>query len=192
MTWMVFAIIVMGSGGSSRVSSTSPRACAARYGVDFLAELGHPARLVHRHFVGHRSVNDALIQVGRGEIPDSAGEMNVVRVVDLAEVVPASWLLREGQEVLAAVVLYLDVALFDVYVGLAVLAHRAELHQVAVGHVLVYGEEHVQVADNVVVLGVDGMAPVDHGVGRRPLLGEVHDGLGLVALHDVGDELPVK
>src|SRR5215210_408041 len=62
----------------------------------------------------------------------------------------------------------------------------------AVRRVLVYGEEHVQVADNVVVLGVDGMAPVDHGVGRRPLLGEVHDGLGLVALHDVRDELPVK
>jgi hypothetical protein len=89
-------------------------------------------------------------------------------------------------------VLYLDVALFDVYVGLAVLAHRTELHQVAVWYVLVYGEEHVQVADNVVVLGVDGMAPVDHGVGSGPLLGEVHYGLGLVTLYDVGDELPVQ
>src|SRR5215207_2248317 len=137
-------------------------------------------------------VDDALVQVRGPQAPDLAGEVDVVGVVDLAEVVPASWLLREGQEVLAAVVLYLDVALFDVYVGLAVLAHRAELHQVAVWHVLVYGEEHVQVADNVVVLGVDGMPPVDHGVGRRPLLGEVHDGFGLVALHDVGDELPVK
>src|SRR5215210_2519507 len=137
-------------------------------------------------------VDDALVQVRGPQAPDLAGEVDVVGVVDFAEVVPASWLLREGQEVLAAVVLYLDVALFDVYVGLAVLAHRAELHQVAVGHVLVYGEEHVQVADNVVVLGVDGMAPVDHRVGRRPLLGEVHDGLGMVALHDVGDELPVQ
>src|SRR5918999_2765935 len=62
----------------------------------------------------------------------------------------------------------------------------------AVRRVLVYGEEHVQVADDVVVLGVDGMTPVDHRVGRRPLLGEVHDGLGLVALHDLGDELPVQ
>jgi hypothetical protein len=137
-------------------------------------------------------VDDALVQVRSPQAPDLAGEVDVVGVMDLAEVVPASWLLREGQEVLAAVVLDLDVALFDVYVGLAVLAHRAELHQMAVGRVLVYGEEHVQVADNVVVLSIDGMAPVDHGVGRRPLLGEVHDSLGLVALHDVGDELPVK
>src|SRR5688500_11216549 len=36
------------------------------------------------------------------------------------------------------------------------------------------------------------MAAVDHGVGSSPLLGEVHDGLGLVALHDLGEELPVK
>src|SRR5215213_9452201 len=147
---------------------------------------------LHTEAVEDRSEDDALVQVRGPQAPDLAGEVDVVGVVDLAEVVPASWLLREGQEVLAAVVLYLDVALFDVYVGLAVLAHRAELHQVAVWHVLVYGEEHVQVADNVVVLGVDGMPPVDHGVGRRPLLGEVHDGFGLVALHDVGDELPVK
>src|ERR671913_30857 len=137
-------------------------------------------------------VDDALVQVRGPETPDLAGEVDVVGVVDLAEVVPASWLLREGQEVLAAIVLYLDVALFDVYVGLAVLAHRTELHQVAVWHILVYGEEHVQVADNVVVLGVDGMAPVDHGVGSGPLLGEVHYGLGLVALYDVGDEFPVQ
>src|SRR5215213_180820 len=147
---------------------------------------------LHTEAVEDRSEDDALVQVRGPQAPDLAGEVDVVGVVDLAEVVPASWLLREGQEVLAAVVLYLDVALFDVYVGLAVLAHRAELHQVAVWHVLVYGEEHVQVADNVVVLGVDGMPPVDHGVGSGPLLGEVHDGLGLVALHDLGDELPVK
>src|SRR5215204_5053592 len=137
-------------------------------------------------------VDDALVQVRGPQAPDLAGEVDVVGVVDLAEVVPASWLLRERQKILAPVVLDLDVALFDVYVGLAVLTHRAELHQVAVGHVLAYGIEHVQVADNVVVLGVDGMAPVDHGVGSGPLLGEVHDGLGLVALHDLGDELPVK
>jgi hypothetical protein len=61
-----------------------------------------------------------------------------------------------------------------------------------VWHILAYGEEYVQVADNVVVLGVDGMAPVDHGVGSGPLLGEVHYGLGLVTLYDVGDELPVQ
>src|SRR5215211_3790026 len=137
-------------------------------------------------------VDDALVQVRGPETPDLAGEVDVVGVVDLAEVIPASGLLREGQKVLAAVVLDLDVALFDVYVGLAILSHRAELHQVAVGHVLVYGEEHVQVADDVVVLGVDGVAPVDHRVGRGPLLGEVHDSVRLVALYDLGDELPVQ
>src|SRR5215216_6400623 len=137
-------------------------------------------------------VDDALVQVRGPQAPDLAGEVDVVGVVDVAEVVPASWLLRERQKILAPVVLDLDVALFDVYVGLAVLTHRAELHQVAVGHVLAYGIEHVQVADNVVVLGVDGMAPVDHGVGCRPLLGEVHDGLWLVAPDNLGEELPVK
>src|ERR671917_689498 len=86
----------------------------------------------------------------------------------------------------------LDVALFDVYVGRAVLAHRAELDEMALRRELVDREEHVEGAYHVVVLRVDRVPPVDHRVGRRTLLGVVHDGIRLVALHDIGDELPVQ
>jgi hypothetical protein len=138
------------------------------------------------------AVDDALIQVGSAEAPDLAGEVDVVGVVDLREMVPATGLLRERQNVLAAVVFDLDVALFDVDVGLPVLAHRAELDEVTVRHVLVDREEHVEVADDVVVLRVDRVAPIDHRVGRSPLLGVVHDRVRLVAREDFGDELPVQ
>jgi hypothetical protein len=75
-------------------------------------------------------------------------------------------------------VLDLDVALFDVDVGRAVLAHRPELHEVAVGHVLAQREEQVQRADDVVALGLDRVAAGDHRVRRGGLLGVVHDALG--------------
>src|ERR687884_800819 len=62
----------------------------------------------------------------------------------------------------------------------------------AIGHELVDREQHVEGADDVVVLGVDGVATVDHGVWSRPLLGEVNYGLGLVASYDLGEELPIQ
>src|SRR5918998_2359742 len=36
------------------------------------------------------------------------------------------------------------------------------------------------------------MTTIDHGVGCCPLLGEVHDRVGLVALEDLRDKLPVE
>ena len=76
------------------------------------------------------AVDDALVEVGRAQAPGPATEGDVVAVVHLGEVVEAARLLREGQHVGAAAVGDLDVPLFDVDVGGAVLPHRPELHQV--------------------------------------------------------------
>ena len=46
----------------------------------------------------------------------------------------------------------------------------------------------VEGAHHVVDLGVDGVGPVDHGVGGAALLGEVHDGVGLEAVEQGLDE----
>ncbi len=92
--------------------------------------------------------------------------------------------LREGQSVPASLVLDLDVALLDVDVGLAVLAHRPELDQVAVGDVVADREEQVEVADHVGVLGLDRLLARGHRVGRRGLLAVVDDRLGA----DLGDD----
>ena len=75
-------------------------------------------------------------------------------------------------------VLDLDVALLDVDVGLAVLAHRAELDEVALGDVVADREEQVEVADHVGVLGLDGVAAGEHRVGGGGLLAVVDQGLG--------------
>src|SRR3990170_450192 len=101
-------------------------------------------------------------------------------------------LLRVGQPVPTAIVLDLNKALFNVDVGRAVLAHRAELDEVACRGELLQREEYVEVADNVVVLRVKRVPPVDHRVGRGALLGEVDDCLRAMALHDAGEELPVQ
>ncbi len=108
--------------------------------------------------------------------------MHVVAVVDLGQVVEGPGLLGVGQDVGPALVGDLDEALFDVDVGGAVLPHGAELHEVDGGIALGDGVEQVERPHHVVDLGVDGVGPVDHGVGGAALLGEVHDGLGLEAL----------
>ena len=122
-------------------------------------------RLVQRHFVGRRAVDDALIQIRRPQPPHPAREHDVVAVVDLREVVERAGLLRVRQRIGAAVVLDGDVALFDVDVRRAALAHRPELHQVAVRRLLADREQQVERADDVVDLGEDGVLPVDHRVG---------------------------
>ena len=72
----------------------------------------------------------------------------------------------------------LDVALFDVDVGRAVLAHRAELDDVAVGHVLAHGEHQVERADHVGLLREDGVMARLHRERRRRLLGVVDHHVG--------------
>ena len=134
------------------------------------------------------AVDDPLVQVGGTQSPDPTGELDVVAVVDLGQVVEGPWLLRVGQRVGPALVGDLDEALFDVDVGRSVLAHRAQLDQMDRRVALGDGVEEVEGADHVVHLGVDGVLAVDHGVRRRPLLGEMHDGFGLEARQRVVDE----
>ena len=107
---------------------------AVEHGAEVLVvvEAGDQA-LVASRLLGFDPVDDALVEVGGAQPPDPAGEVDVVRVVDLGEVVQRAGLLREGQRVAPAPVLDLDVALLDVDVGRPVLAHRPELDQVAVG-----------------------------------------------------------
>ena len=109
--------------------------------------------------------------------------MDVRRVVDLRTVVERRGQLRKRQCVLAAVVLDLDEALLDIDVGRAVLAHRPELHQVAVRNVFAHREQEVERADDVDDLRLRRAFEVDHRKRRRGLLGVVDDGLRL----EVGD-----
>ena len=53
------------------------------------------------------------------------------------------------------------------------------------------GKEDVGGADDVVVLREDGPGAVDHGVGRRALLPEVHHRIGLEALERLREEVKV-
>ena len=147
--------------------------------------------LVEVGLVGRDAVDDALVEVGRPQAPDAAGEVDVVRVVDLREVVDRARELRVGQRVLAALVLDLDEALLDVDVGRPVLAHRPELDEVAVGHPVAQREQQVQRADHVRLLRVDRVAAGDHRVRRRRLLAVVDDRLGQHVGDDLVEELAV-
>jgi hypothetical protein len=111
--------------------------------------------------------------------------------MNLRAVVERAGHLRERQGVLAPLVLDLDVALLDIDVGLAVLAHRAELDEVAVRHVVAHREEQVEGADHVGVLGFDRALAREHGVRRGGLLAVVDDGLGAGLGDDRVEELAV-
>ena len=137
---------------------------------------------------GLLAVDHALVQVGGPQVPDPAGELDVVAVVHLGQVIERPRPLGEQHPVGPAVVLQVQPALLDVDVRRAVLAHRAQLDQVDVGVGLGDREQHVQVPDHVVLLGVHRVRPVDHRVRRGPLLGEVDHGLGLEVPDDVVGE----
>ena len=81
--------------------------------------------------------------------------------------------------------------LLDVDVGGAVLAHRAELDEVALGRVLLDGVHRVDAAHDVVGLREHRAGAVHHGVGRRALLPEVHRAGGLERLEGGAEELVV-
>src|SRR5579885_3139768 len=149
-------------------------------------------RFILFDFLGHGAVNNTLVQVGGAQAPDFAGKHNVVAIVDLGKVIERARLLGEGDGVEAAVVLDGDVALFDINIWRAVLAHGAELDQVTIGRDLANREKHVQRADHVIHLREDRMLPVDHRVRGRPLFGEVHDGLGLKAFHGRREEVVIR
>jgi SagB-type dehydrogenase family enzyme len=121
------------------------------------------------------AVHHALVEVGRPQVPDPAGELHVVAVVHLGQVVEGPRALGEQHPVPAAVVLELEPALLDVDVRRTVDAHRAQLDQVNVAVELGDRVEQVERADHVVLLGVDRVLAVDHRVRRGPLLGVVHD-----------------
>src|ERR671918_1974471 len=136
-------------------------------------------------------VHDALVQVGGPEVPDPARQRDVHRVVHLRRVVEGAWLLRERKDVGSTLVPNLDEALLDVDVRRPVLAHRPELHQVRVRGQVTHGEQDVQRADDVVVLGERGVGARGHRVRRRGHLAVVHDDLGLELAEDPLDDVVV-
>ena len=146
--------LVAGAVDGQRVADHRLQAEAVEHGAEDLVvvEAGDQA-LVAGGLLGLDPVDDALVEVGRAQAPGAAGEVDVGRVVDLRAVVQRGRQLRERQRVLAPLVLDLDVALLDVDVGLAVLAHRPELDQVALGDVVADREEQVEVADHVARTG---------------------------------------
>ena len=85
-------------------------------------------------------------------------------------------LLGEGNGVPAAVVLDSNVAFFDVDVGRAVFAQGAEFDQMAIREEFPHGKKDIQRAYDIVHLRKHGVFAIDHRIGRRALLGEVHDG----------------
>ena len=147
-------------------------------------------RISHR-LLGANTVDDALVEVRGRNVPRPRREQNVRAVVDLGQVIERSTLLRIWKLVLASVVLNLDVPLLDVNVRGPVLSHCPELDQVAVRRQLLDGVQHVQRADNVILLRVDGPRPINHGVRRRALLSKVDDGLRLEGGERLLQEAPV-
>ncbi len=80
----------------------------------------------------------------------------------LGQMVERARLFWIWQKILSALVLYLYESFLNSYIGRSVLSHRSQFYQMNGGILLCNGVKHVQVADYVVVLGVDGMLAVDH------------------------------
>jgi len=136
-------------------------------------------------FVRLDAVDDALVQVRRAQLPRPAGEQDIVAVVNLGEVIDRTGLLRIRQHVLSLLVLDLEEALFDVNVGRAVFAHRAQLDEMAVRRAFAQRPEDVECPRQVVDLREHGAVVVDHGIRRGGLLAVVDDGFRTEGFKDV-------
>ena len=86
-------------------------------------------------------------------------------------------MLREGKDVLPAVVGYLNESFFDVDVRGPVFPHGPKFDKMRLRTELLHGIEQVQGADDVVGLGEDGMLAVDHGIWGAALFAKMDDGL---------------
>ena len=84
-----------------------------------------------------------------------------------------------------------DVAFFDVDIGRAIFAHRAELDQMAIRQKLTHREQHVQRAHDIVHLGENGVLAVNHRIGSGALFGKVHDRFRLKTLRRGQQEIVV-
>src|SRR5215213_6426809 len=184
--------LAAGSVDGQRVADYGLDAEAVEHGAEQLVvvEAGDEA-LVAGGLLRLDAVDDALVEVGRAQAPGAAGEVDVGRVVNLGAVVERARQLRIRERVLAALVLDLDVALLDVDVGLAVLAHRPELDQMGVGDVVAHREQQVEVADHVGLLGFHRALTGEHRERRRCLLAVVDDHLGLGLGDDLFEEVAV-
>ena len=134
------------------------------------------------------AIDNTLVQVGGAQPPYARREVDVRRVVDLRAVVQRAGQFRKRQSVAAAVPRDLQISLFDIDVGCPVLAHRSKLHKVRVRCQVAHGKQHVQGADDVVYLGVDGVRTARHRVRSAGLLGVVHDRLRFELTEDALDD----
>jgi hypothetical protein len=142
-------------------------------------------------FVGPDSVHDPLVQVGGTKFPDPAREMDVVRVVNLRQVVHRSRELRIREYIGAAVVVDLDEALFDVDVRGPVLSHGSQLHQMRVRGDVSHGVKDVQRALDVVSLGENGTPAIDHRIRSAGLLSVVDYPVGPDLFEHLIDEVRI-
>src|ERR1700691_1510144 len=101
-------------------------------------------RFVESRFVRDRAVYNSLVPVGGAQLPGATTKHDVVAVVYLREMVERAGLLRVREYVLAAVVLDLDISLFDVNIRRSIFAHRAELDEMAIMMELAEREEQVE------------------------------------------------
>src|SRR5260370_39527546 len=90
-------------------------------------------------------------------------------VMDFGKVIKRPGLLRERKKVPATVVLDGYVALFDIDIGRAILAHGSKLDQVAIRLEFTQGKQKVERAHHVVDLRENRMFAVNHGIRRRSL-----------------------
>ena len=163
-----------------RMTDDSLAAEAVDGGAEALVEIEAAAQArVIPHLGDMRAEDDALHDICRPDAPDLRSEMSIVRVMHFALVIPTARLPRERQAVHPPAELDIKEALGDGDIGRAVFAHGADLNEVRFGHDFFDGPEQVEIVDDIVLLGPDAVCLVDHRVGRRGHLAQVHDGIGL-------------
>src|SRR3712207_6139483 len=94
-----------------------------------------------------------------------------------------AWLLWVRQRISSSSVVDRDETFFDVDIWRSILAHRAKLDELAIGAIIGNGVDHVERTNDVVDLGEDSMAAINHRVGRRALLAVVDDSIWLKATY---------
>src|SRR3984893_11723232 len=143
------------------------------------------------HPVDSRTKHHALHDVAGAQVPNLAGEHNVVRAVYFRPVIPRARGTGERKSCAPSSKIQFKESFGNIHVGRSVFTHGAKFDQVRAWPKVSHGIQQIEGRRYVIRLNEYRMVDINHGVRRRRTFSKMHDALRLKLLKDALDELIV-
>lgn len=152
--------------------NTKPIKCSSKHTIIIkpVAEL-----LMHFSLICPRPINDSLVQIGCSYPPSLASKCDVVRIMDLAQMIEGACLLGIRQSICSSIVSNSYATLLNVNVWSSIFSHCAKFHQMTLLSELLYSKENIESSDYIIMLSEHSPRSINHGVWGRPLFPKMNN-----------------